>query len=130
MIAKEYEATFGDFSFEKNIPELITTLESYWLKLKEKYHWNYSSRGVNKDHFALDVKIHVWPNADKMREILEDPDLGEEEVEHKWYHWLNERAEMFIDQIDHAWIKDAGFAGKSGGWLFIYPVVDDEDFGN
>lgn len=132
-IANEYKTLFGDFSFEKNIPKLITTVESHWINLKEKYNWNYSDHNVsNKDHFALNVKINVWPDADKVRELLEDPDLSKEVIGHNWNSWLNERAEMFIEhiQLHHAWITATSFAGRSGGWLFIYPGVDDEDWLN
>lgn len=125
--SNEYKDLFTDFPFEHGVIELVDALDRKWIELKNKYNWNRELRNFRKDHFAMDVKVYIWPDEKKTKEALNYPDLSEEGMYRWWYSFLNDQREAFIDEIDFGWVKDIGFGGKSGGWLVIAPNVTDTD---
>lgn len=125
--SKEYAAVFSDFPFENGIIELVDAMEKKWIELKNKYNWNRESRNFRSDHFAIDVKVYIWPDEEKTKEALGYPELSEEEMYRWWYQFLNDQREALADGIDYEWVKDVGFGGKSGGWLVIVPITTDDD---
>jgi hypothetical protein len=112
---------FTDFTFEEPIPALVSDLDTYYYGLKEKYIWNRELKEFRKEHFALNVKIYVWPDVDRVREILDDPEVSDERINSIWWHWLNDQRDVLLEGLDYAWLMDKGFGGKSGGWLLLAP---------
>jgi hypothetical protein len=125
-----YAEVFTDFGFEADIPDLIHAVEQKWTDLKNSYWWNREQ--WRKDHFALDVKVHSWPKADTVREILGEPDMPEEAIDDEWWVWMNDTREGFVDDLFslYPWIDDINWGGKSGGWLLLAPPFDDESTRN
>jgi hypothetical protein len=119
--------TFSDFNFEEGILDTIQDIEQTWIDIKQKYNWNRENKVIHPNHFAINIKIYEWPVANKMRKILNSPDLGEEEVESLWTHWIGDIRDSFIDSIDFNWVKDVHIGGRSGGWLAIIPATDEKD---
>lgn len=124
--------TFNDFDFEKDILELVQKVEQTWAHLEDVYDWNRERRQWRKDHFALDVKVHAWPDSDKVREILGEPDMSEEAINDEWWVWFNDEREGFVNDLIeiYPWIQDIGWGGKSGGWLLLQPPHEAEDIRN
>lgn len=116
-------ADFNDFEFEKELPSLIADVAEYWNTLRDDYEWNRESSDFREDHFALNVKIHVWPDSDKCREILGDSDLTDDQINDQWYRFIEDSREMYQEDIEeiYSWIENTGFGGRSGGWLVITP---------
>jgi len=127
-----YAEVFTDFGFEADIPDLIYAVEQKWTDLKNNYWWNRENRQWRKDHFALDVKVHAWPDSDTVREILGEPDMPEEAIDDEWWVWMNDTREGFVDDLFslYPWIADIDWGGKSGGWLLLAPPFDDESTRN
>jgi len=120
---QEYKDRFDDFSFEEDIVFLIKRIEEKWIELKEKYHWNRESPGVRGDHFALNVKVYIFPDEEEIKKRVKVPELSDEEANRIWWKYLQDQAEVLADGIDHSWIKTVDWGGKSGGWLLLYPEV-------
>ena len=124
-----YSEMFTDFGFESNIPDLIQKVEQTWAHLEDVYNWNRESRQWRNGHFALDVKVHAWPDADTVREILGEPDMPEEAINDEWWVWFNDEREFFAEDLFnlYPWIDDINWGGNSGGWLLLAPPHEAED---
>lgn len=127
-----YSEMFTDFGFEADIPDLIHAVEQKWTDLKNSYWWNRENRQWRKDHFALDVKVHAWPDSEKVRLMLGEPDMTEEAIDDEWWVWFNDEREVFVEDLFslYPWIDDINWGGKSGGWLLLAPPFDDESTRN
>jgi hypothetical protein len=127
-----YAELFTDFGFESDIPDLIHAVEQKWTDLKNSYWWNRENRQWRKDHFALDVKVHAWPDSEKVRLMLGEPDMTEEAIDDEWWVWFNDERELFVEDLFslYPWIVDISWGGKSGGWLLLAPPFDDESTRN
>ena len=88
--------------------------------------WNLNrGRGharYNGDYFALDVKVHVWVDTNKVKDQV-GIELDEEHLSDLWYRWLQDQAEMFEEDIKESynWVDKIDWGGNSGGWIHIYP---------
>lgn len=120
---QEYKDRFDDFSFEENVVFLIKRIEEKWIDLKQKYNWNREGRNSRGDHFALNVKVYIFPDEEEIKKRLKVPELSDEEANQVWWKYLQEQAEVLADGIDYGWIKDVSWGGKSGGWLLLHPEV-------
>ena len=127
-IYQKYKSLFDTFDFEKDIPEQIETCESKWIELKRKYNWNTRSREYNGDHFVINMKVYIWPDINKAREVTGIPELEKKELTELWNEWFSIKQEDFINSIDYSWIKNVYSGGSSGGWL-ILGVGSDTDSG-
>lgn len=125
--SKQYQALFAEFPFEKGITDMIDELDKKWTDLKNRYNWNRESRNFRTGHFAMDVKVYIWPDHEKAKEALNYPSLSEEGLYDWWYRFLNDQREALVDGIDYSWVKDVGFGGTSGGWLVVAPSTTDDD---
>lgn len=126
-IFQEYKDKFDDFPFENDVPFIIKKIEERWIGLKEKYMWNREQSGTRRNHFALNVKVYLFPDEDEVRKRLKVPELSEEEVNKVWWKYLQDQAEVLADGIDYSWVKDVSWGGKSGGWLLLHPNVTYDD---
>jgi hypothetical protein len=126
-LSKEYGYLFSDFLFEDDVKTLIYDIEEKWIELKNQYWWNRESPDFRTDHFALDVKVYIWPEDDRIKDVLKVPELTEEECSNIWWKWMNDQRDVLTDGIDFAWVKTVGWGGKSGGLLLISPNVTQND---
>ena len=120
---QEYKDRFDDFSFEENVVFLIKRIEEKWIDLKQKYNWNREGRNSIDDHFALNVKVYIFPDNEEIKKRLKVPELSDEEAARVWWKYLQDQAEVLADGIDYDWIKDVSWGGRSGGWLLLHPAV-------
>jgi hypothetical protein len=122
---------FNDFPFEKDIPELIKRFETEWYDLKNEYWWNREITEWRRPHFALDVKVYTSYDMDKVRELMQEPEMSDEEVDDLYWRWLDECRELLVEDLsesgEYPWIDEVGFGGKSGGWLLISPSDNEEE---
>ena len=125
-VIEKAKSVFKDFKFEEPIPILINDLDTKYSNIKEKYTWNRENRSFHKDHFALNIKVYIWPDQEKVKEILGDQEISDNRINSIWWHWLNIQREVLVEGLDYDWIRDTGFGGNSGGWLLIVPDITDD----
>jgi hypothetical protein len=120
-----YKDKLNDFAFEHELLSLVQEIEQTWINMKNKYWWNREYRASNK-HFALDVKVYIWPDVEKAEAAL-GREISEDGLHRLWYQWMDDQREAFVDNINYSWVKDVSFGGKSGGWLLVAPNVTEDD---
>ena len=133
-LSKDYSRDYGDFYFEEGIPELMDDVETLWGELENEYSWNRESRHIREGHFAIDAKIHTWPDFEAIRQAvgMDEDQLGDDELYSMWWSWIQDQREFFQEDIQelYSWIDDTGWGGNSGGWLIVSPDTSGEDFIN
>lgn len=111
--------------------ELIKSAEKESERMMDRrtYWYNRESRNFNQDHYAIDVKVHKWPDLDEWREAIEDPEASEEIMTNQWYAFINQEAddfeEYFLEEFGDTFDKIL-FGGKSGGWMCLVPSSSPE----
>lgn len=120
-----YTDKLVDFSLEK---EILKKLELFEAEVDSLFSdgWDLN-RGRhygrhNGDYFALNVKVHVWPDADEVESKF-GVEMDDERLSDIWYRWLQDQAEMFEEDIreSYNWVEEVSWGGNSGGWLHISP---------
>lgn len=133
-LARDYGRDYQDFYFEEGIPELMDEVQRMWGELENEYWWNRESRNFREDHFAIDAKIHTWPDFDAIRQAvgMTEEELSDDELDRMWWMYIEDQREFFQEDIQeyYSWIENTGWGGNSGGWLIIVPDVSGEDFVN
>jgi len=133
-LSNDYGRDYGDFYFEEGIPELMDDVERMWGELENEYSWNRESRHAREGHFAIDAKIHTWPDLEAIRQAvgMDEDQLGDDELDSMWWSWIQDQREFFQEDIQelYSWIADTGWGGNSGGWLIVVPDTCGEDFTN
>lgn len=122
---KIYEPNLSEFAHESDLIKALFEVETELEKIASNYWWNRESRQWNEDHFAIDAKIHVFPDLEKVKKILDYPELTEDELYDKYWKWFIDVREMFQEDLveTYDWIEKINWGGKSGGWLLINPDV-------
>jgi hypothetical protein len=128
-LCKRYLDDLDDFEFERDLPVKIDLLQKEWERLQRDYNWNRESRHLNGEHFALDAKIHAWPDLEEINSEF-GLELDEENLMDYWWRFIEDSRDQFTEDIEETfgWIKSTGWGGRSGGWLLIWPSMDSEDF--
>ena len=131
-LSRDYGRDFTDFYFEEGITDLMDDVQRMWGELENEYWWNRESRNFREDHFAIDAKIHVWPDFDEIRTAvgMNEDELSDDSIDSMWWSWIEDQREFFQEDITelYSWIANTGWGGNSGGWLIIQPDVNGEDF--
>ena len=99
----------------------------------ENLYWYARERG--RAHYALNMKIHAYPELEKWAQARGEEDLEEvndEMMYDDWARYMEETFEMHAEDYKESfsWIKEVGVGGKSGGWLLIYPEATHDDIEN
>lgn len=125
----EYADELHDFAFENEFAKFLGEYEAEWARLKRDYNWNRESRQVQSGHFAIDAKIHVWPDLEDIKSEI-GVEIDELDLDEYWWEFMQDMRDQFAGDISeqYDWIKSTGWGGKSGGWLVIWPEYDDDDF--
>lgn len=125
FLYKDFEKYLSEFKYETETIATLFKLEQELQKIGDKYWWNREKRNWDKPHFAIDAKVHIFPELDKVKELIEDPDLDEDQMFNIFYAWLDEIREMFSEDITESydWIDAVNWGGRSGGWLLISPEL-------
>lgn len=131
-LANKVAHVFNNFpAIEAGVVDLIDTTEEEWKHIKESFWWNRETGGFNKDHFALDVKVHAYPDNDKLRSATgkDEEDLDDEAIDNMWWRWFEDQREFFQEDIEqsYGWVGHVGWGGKSGGWLLLSPEYTGDD---
>lgn len=133
-LARDYGRDYQDFYFEEGIPELMDDVQRMWGELENEYWWNREGRNFREDHFAIDAKIHTWPDFDAIRQGvgMTEEELSDDELDRMWWMYIEDQREFFQEDIQeyYSWIENTGWGGNSGGWLIIVPDVSGEAFIN
>lgn len=125
----EYVDELHDFEFEQEFAKFLGEYEAEWARLQRDYNWNRESRQMQGGHFAINAKIHVWPDLEDIKAEI-GVEIDEQDLEEYWSEFMQETRDMFSGDIteQYDWIKSVGWGGKSGGWLVIWPEYNDDDF--
>jgi hypothetical protein len=131
-LSRDYGRDFQDFYFEEGLTELMDEVEGMWSELENEYWWNREGRNFRNGHFAIDAKIHTWPDFEEIRNAvgMTEEELSDESIDSMWWRWIEDQREFFQEDIQefYSWIDNTGWGGNSGGWLVIVPDVNGEDF--
>lgn len=97
--------------------------------LESKYWYE---REGGRAHYALNMKIHAYPDLEKWAEARGEEDLDEVDDElmyEDWARYMEDTYEMHAEDYKQSfsWIKEVGVGGKSGGWLLIYPEATHDN---
>lgn len=136
FILERADRNVGSYYLNKfrqiNDSEVISKLEdlSNILNYLEGTYW-YNREG-GKAHYALNMKIHAWPDLEdwaKARGEEDLEDVNDEMMYEDWARFMEETYEVHAEDYieSFSWIKDVGVGGKSGGWLLIYPEASHDN---
>lgn len=132
----DYVTKLSKIPGDTSISDQLTALNTLMVRLSDTYNYNRERRGINEDHYALDMKIHVWPDLQKwakakgIEDIEEDTESHENSMNDDWYRFMvdifNTTAEDYVESFD--WITSVKVGGRSGGWLLLCVDTDQSDF--
>ena len=125
----------GDEALIKAIKELDETLND----LEDNYWYNREGRNFHHDHYALDMKIHEWPDLERWAKIkgytqeeIDEDDSLEDSMYRDWARFMETTFEDFTEHYSDSfsWLRTIGAGGKSGGWLLLAPDTTHNDIAN
>lgn len=127
-VGSYYLNTFKNIEDSEVISKL-DSLSNALNSLEDRYWYN---REGGKAHYALNMKIYVWPNLEKWAKARGEFDLAdvdEDMMYNDWARFMEDtydvHAEDYTESFD--WVKDVGVGGKAGGWLLIYPEASHDN---
>lgn len=123
-----YSKYLKGFKFEEPVKAALIEFENELNSLENDYWYNREGT-YQGGHYALNMKIHSYPDLDKwaMAKGEEDPeDITEDSMYEDWARFTGDIYEMETEDMlgDFHWIQRFGAGGKSGGWLLVYPGLD------
>ena len=97
---ERYAKDLTTFGFENGVSDLIYEVEQAWTDIKNSYWWN--REDWKPDHFALDVKIHVYPDYDEIREKFEktEDEWSDDWLDGQWWRFMEDQREMYEEDIN------------------------------
>jgi hypothetical protein len=106
--------------------EVLGKLEELSNSLNDLENRYWYDRDGGRSHYALNMKIHAYPDLEKWAAARGEEDLEEVDDEmmyEDWARYMEDTYEMHAEDYreSFSWIKQVGAGGKSGGWLLIYP---------
>ena len=109
--------------------DLLKDFDKQVNEMENDYWYNRESRNFNHDHFALDMKIHSYPDVQKWaalkgysaEEIEEDESSLESAMWDQWGRFMEETYEVNSEDYmnTYDWLTKVGVGGQSGGWLLL-----------
>ena len=111
-IYTEYADELHDFEFEREFAKFLGEYEAEWARLKRDYNWNRESRQMHGGHFAIDAKIHVWPDLEDIKAEI-GVEIDELDLEEYWSEFMQDMRDQFTGDISeqYDWIKSTGWGG-------------------
>lgn len=132
-----YKKYLGKMPGDETMLAAIKDLDETVNRLEDKYWYNREGRDFRYPHYALDMKIHEWPDLDEWAKLtghsaeeLEDDRSGlEDSMYRDWGTFMEETYEDYSEHYadSFSWLRQVGVGGKSGGWLLLAPNTDHSD---
>ena len=115
--------------------EVIGKLEELSNAMNELENLYWYSRQYGKAHYALNMKIHVYPDLEEWAKARGEEDLedvNDEMMNADWYGYMEDTFVIYAKDYKESfsWVKEVGAGGASGGWLLIYPETTHDDIEN
>jgi len=112
--------------------EVIGKLEELSNALNDLENKYWYEREGGRAHYALNMKIHEYPDLAKWARARGEDDLedvNDEMMYEDWARYMEGTYEVHAEDYKQSfsWIKDVGAGGKSGGWLLIYPEATHDN---
>jgi hypothetical protein len=112
--------------------EVLGKLEELSNSLNDLENRYWYEREGGRAHYALNMKIHAYPDLEKWAAARGEEDLEEVDDEmmyEDWARYMEDTYEMHAEDYKESfsWIKEVGAGGKSGGWLLIYPETTHDN---
>jgi len=126
-VAKRHASLFDDFKFEKEALILIKKLESLWNELSKKYSFNLYSPQVKFDHFVISENIDFDPQKEKIIEILNVGNLGDEEISRIWNRWFRDQSDLILDTVHSRHIVNIQWGDRDRQVVLIQPSFNIDD---
>jgi hypothetical protein len=127
--ANHYAQYLNKFTEDSVILDLLKDFDKQVNELEDTYWYNRESRNFNNDHYALDMKIHSYPDVQKWaaikgysaEEIEEDESSLESAMWDQWGRFMEETYEVNSEDYmnTYDWLTKVGVGGRSGGWLLL-----------
>ena len=124
--ASHYASYLSKFSGDSSILELVKDLDRQMNHLEDSWWYNREGRS---GHYALNMKIHKWPDLDKWAEAkgeTDEDEITEEAMYQDWARFMEETYEISAEDYanNYDWIDKVGVGGRQGGWLLLYLTND------
>jgi hypothetical protein len=115
--------------------EVIGKLEELSNAMNELENLYWYSRDGGKAHYALNMKIQVYPDLEEWAKARGEEDLddvNDEMMADDWYRYMEDTYAVHVEDYKESfsWVKEVGVGGASGGWLLIYPKATHDDIEN
>lgn len=132
-----YKKYLGKIPGDETLISAIKELDDTVNRIENDYWYNRESRDFRYDHYAIDMKIHEWPDLDEWARLsgyaaeeLEGDRSGLEDLMYR--DWARFMEDTYEDYAEHyrdsfSWLKEIGVGGRSGGWLLLAPETDHND---
>lgn len=126
--AGHYASYLKTFADDESILQQLKDLDTIMNHLEDTWWYN---REGQTGHYALNMKIHQWPDLEKWAEAkgeTEEEDIDDERMYNDWARFMEETYEISAEDYENSydWIKEVGVGGRSGGWLLLYLNQDHE----
>jgi hypothetical protein len=97
--------------------------------LEDKYWYG---REGGRAHYALNMKIHAYPDLEEWAKARGEEDLDDVDEEMMYEdlaRFMEDTYEIHAEDYKESfsWIKEVGVGGKNGGWLLIYPETTHDN---
>jgi hypothetical protein len=128
-IYTDFADDLHDFEFEREFAKFLGDYEAEWARLQRDYNWNRESRKMHGGHFAIDAKIHEWPELEDIKSEI-GVEIDEQDLAEYFSEFMQDTRDQFTGDIteQYDWIKSISWGGRSGGWLVVWPEYNEEDF--
>jgi hypothetical protein len=133
-LSDEFGRQLDEFGAEFNEPitNVISEFESLVEELTNtrQYWYNRESRNIQKDHYAVSVKVYAYPDLEEFQATVgPEMEVDDDDLENEWMRWMQMEIEdfesLFLDKFSA--FDEIRWGGKSGGW--ICPVPDESPDG-
>lgn len=114
------------FFVDTEVLHELSKFDALFNYMEEQYYFNREGQHRTGEHYAINMKIHVYPQLEKWAKAkgeYEEEYITDDNMYNDWYQFMEDTFEMtksdWYESYD--WIKMIGVGGKSNGWLLLYP---------
>jgi hypothetical protein len=120
--AGHYASYLNKFAGDSSLLDQVKQLDSQMNHLEDSWWYN---REGQSGHYALNMKIHQWPDLEKWAEAkgeTDEDEIYEDAMYSDWARFMEDTYEISAEDYANSydWIEKVGVGGRSGGWLLLY----------
>lgn len=124
--AGHYASYLRKFEGDESILEQLKAIDVLLNHMEQVWWYN---REGQSGHYALNMKIHRWPDLEKWAEAkgeTEEEEIRDEAMYEDWARFMEETYEISAEDYENSyhWIEKVGVGGRQGGWLLLYLRYD------